>query len=165
MPESYQLIFYQQNMKNVAQKAAISNPLLEPFGVLIGKWETTGSHPYLPGKVLHGRTSFQWIEGGAFLMMRSENEEGEIPSGIAIFGSDDAAGEIFMLYFDERKVSRKYEVSFQDKVLKWWRNDPAFSQRFTCWLTDEDTIIGKGEMCKDGTTWEKDLELTYNRVK
>lgn len=153
-------------MKSLAQKAAIPNPLLEPFGTLIGEWETVGSHPYLPGMLLHGRTSFHWIEDGAFLMMRSENDEGKIPSGIAIFGSDAAAGELFMLYFDERKVSRKYEVSFQDKVLKWWRNDPAFSQRFTCKITDhDDTMVGKGEMCKDGTDWEKDLELTYKRVK
>jgi hypothetical protein len=26
-----------------------------------------------------------------------------------IFGSDDATGEYFMLYFDERGVSRKYD--------------------------------------------------------
>lgn len=153
-------------MKNLAHKAAIPNPLLEPFGILIGEWKSIGHHPYLPGIVLHGRTSFSWIEEGAFLMMRSENEEGKIPSGIAIFGSDDATGELFMLYFDERKVSRKYEVSFRDNVLKWWRNDPAFSQRFTFRFTDHnDTMISEGEMCKDGTAWEKDLELTYTRVK
>ena len=97
--------------------------------------------------------------------MHSENDEEKIPGGIAIFGSDDATGEFFMLYFDKRKVSRKYEVSFQDNVLKWWRNYPAFSQRFTWKFTDNnDTIISKGEMCKDGTTWEKDLELTYTRI-
>lgn len=153
-------------MKNPAHKAAIPNPQLEPLNVLIGEWKTTGSHPYLPGIVLHGRTSFSWIEGGAFLIMRSENDEGKIPSGIAIFGSDDATGEIFMLYFDERKISRKYEVSFRDNVLKWWRNDPAFSQRFSFKLTGHNnTMIGEGEMCKDGTTWEKDLQLTYKRAK
>ena len=44
--------------------------------------------------------------------MRSEIDEPEIPSGLAIFGSDNATGEYFMLYFDERGVSRKYNVSF-----------------------------------------------------
>jgi hypothetical protein len=53
---------------------AIQNPLLEPLNALIGEWETTGEHPYLPGIVFHGRTSFYWIEGGAFLKMQSENE-------------------------------------------------------------------------------------------
>lgn len=97
--------------------------------------------------------------------MHSKNDEGKIPAGIAIFGSDDSTGELFMLYFDERKVSRKYDVSFQDNVLMWWRNDPDFSQRFTCKFSDNDnTITGKGEMCKDGKNWEKDLELTHTRI-
>jgi len=154
-------------MKKVSKhKAAIQNPLLKPFSRLIGEWDTIGTHPYLSGVVLHGHTSFNWIEGGAFLVMHSENKEEKIPSGVALFGSDDATGEFFMLYFDERKVSRKYEVSIQDNVFKWWRNDPEFSQRFTWELTDNgNTIIGKGEMCRDGTTWEKDLELTYKRVQ
>jgi len=41
--------------------------------------------------------------------MRSEIDEPGIPSGVAIVGSDDATGEYFMLYFDERGVSRKYD--------------------------------------------------------
>ena len=146
-------------------KAAMQNPSLEPFSILIGEWETIGTHPYLPGTTLHVHASFNWMEGGAFLMMHTENEEEKIPCAIAIFGSDNATGTFFMLYFDERKVSRKYEVSFQDNILKWWRNDPAFSQRFTCrFSNNDDTIIGKGEMCKDGKAWEKDLELTYKRI-
>ena len=150
---------------NSKHKALIPNPALLPLSGLVGRWETIGTHPYLPGIVLHGHTSFNWIEGGAFLIMHSENDEEKIPSGIAIFGSDDGTREFTMLYFDERKVSRKYEVSFKDNVLTWWRNDPAFSQRFTLELKDSgNTIIGKGEMCKDGKTWEKDLELTYKRV-
>ncbi|HEX8037932.1 MAG TPA: hypothetical protein VF490_02225 [Chryseosolibacter sp.] len=152
-------------MKKLAQKASTANPLLQPFDALIGEWETVGHHPYLPGIVLHGRTSFQWIDDGAFVMLRSENEEGKIPAGIAIIGSDDATGHLFMLYFDERKVSRKYDVSFHDGVLKWWRDDPRFSQRYTCTVTGAGTMVAKGEMCKDGTRWEKDLELTYTRVR
>jgi hypothetical protein len=41
----------------------------------------------------------------------------KFPTGIAIFGSDDATGEIFYDVFYERKVSRKYEVSFEDGIL------------------------------------------------
>jgi hypothetical protein len=152
-------------MEYPQHKASIPNPALLPFQALVGEWKTIGTHPYLPDMTLHGYASFQWIEGGAFLMMKTENEEGKIPSGTAIFGSDNASGEFFMLYFDEREVSRKYEVSFQENVLKWWRNDPEFSQRFT-WTFSEDgtTIVAKGEMNKDGKAWEKDLEVTYTRM-
>ena len=150
---------------NFAQNAAIPNRALQPFDVLIGEWKTIGSHPYLPNTTLHGRTSFNWIEGGAFLIMHSEIDEEGVPSGIAVFGSDDATGEYFMLYFDERNVSRKYEVSFADNVLKWWRNAPNFSQRYTWTIaSDGQTIVGNGELSRDGSTWENDLELTFTRV-
>jgi hypothetical protein len=91
-------------IKNSKHEAAIPNPALKPFGILIGEWKTTGTHPYVPGTTFHGFTSFKWMEGGAFLIMHSEIDEEEIPSGIAIFGSDNSTGEYFMLYFDERKV-------------------------------------------------------------
>ena len=152
--------------KESLHEAAIPNPSLNPLKTLIGEWKTVGTHPYVPGTIFHGHTSFEWIEGGAFLIMRSEIDEELIPRGIAIFGSDDTTGEYFMLYFDERKVSRKYELSFQDNILKWWRNAPNFSQRYTWTFADNgNTIIGKGELCKDGMTWEGDLELTYTRIK
>ena len=146
-------------------KASIPNPALKPLSVLIGDWTTVGTHSLIPDTTLHGRTSFEWLEGGAFLLMRSEIDEPSIPSGIAIFGSDDAIGAYFMLYFDERGVSRRYDVSLHNNTLKWWRNAPGLSQRYTYTIVDDGrTIIGRGELSKDGLSWEKDLDLTYTRV-
>src|SRR5437899_10460642 len=48
----------------IGSAALIPNPALKPFEVLVGEWQTTGSHPYLPDSTLHGRTSFDWLEGG-----------------------------------------------------------------------------------------------------
>jgi hypothetical protein len=154
-------------IENSNHEAAIPNQALKPFDILIGEWKTIGKHPYFPDTTFHGHTSFKWIEGGAFLTMHSEIDEVGIPSGIAIFGSDDATGEYFMLYFDERNVSRKYDVSLNKNILKWWRNFPEFSQQFTWTISDDgNLIIGKGKLSKDyGTTWENDLELTFTRVK
>lgn len=155
-------------MKNMTAKigseASKPNPTLELFGVLIGEWQTMGIHPLVPGTTFHGRASFAWLEGGAFLIMRTEIDEPEIPSGIAIFGSDDAAKQYFMLYFDERGVSRKYDVSLSGNQLTWWRDDPGFSQRATLTVEDSNRIVSKGEMSRDGTAWEKDLALVYTRI-
>ncbi len=142
------------------------NPALKALEGLVGRWETVGTHPYLPANTLHGRATFEWIEEGAFLMMRSEIDEPEIPSGVAIFGSDDATGEFFMLYFDERDVSRKYDVSVDGNVVCWQRSSPDFSQRMVLTIADEGTtIVSKGEMSRDGGAWEPDLELTYSQMK
>jgi len=49
--------------------------------------------------------------------------------------------------------------------LKWWRNASGFSQRCTWTISDDGyMIIAKGELSKDNTTWENDLELTFTRA-
>jgi hypothetical protein len=155
----------QKRVDHLSHEAAIPNHTLQPLAVLVGDWSTVGSHPLIPGTTLHGRSSFEWLEGGAFLIMHSEIDEPGIPSGIAIFGSDDTTGEISMLYFDERGVSRRYEVAMDGNVWRWWRNAPGFSQRFTGTLSEDGrTIVGKGELSRDGISWEPDLDLTYTRV-
>ena len=151
--------------ESAENEAAKPNPALQPLSALVGTWNTVGTHPLVPGKTFHGRTSFEWIEGGAFLIMRSRIDEPEIPSGIAIFGTDDATGECTMLYFDERGVSRRYEVAFLDNGWRWWRNDPEFSQRAVGTVAaDGRTIVTRGEMSRDGERWEPDLALTYTRA-
>lgn len=149
----------------ITNEAAMPNPALQPLSRLVGKWKSVGSHPTLPN-ALHGQASFEWLEGGAFLRMVSQVDEPGVPSSIAIFGSDDAAETFFMLYFDERGVSRKYEATLHDNVWKLWRDAPEFSQRFTgTFDASGDTIVGVWEMAQDGSTWKRDLEMTYTRVK
>jgi hypothetical protein len=147
----------------IGVKAVKYNPALKPFEVLVGEWQTVGAHPYMPDTELHGRVSFEWTEGGAFLMMRSEIDHPKIPDGIEIFGSDDQAGTYYMLHFDERGISRKYDVSITKNQLKWWRNDNQFSQRFTMDM-QKGRLVSYGEMSREGGAWEKDLSLIYKRI-
>ncbi|MFY9531350.1 MAG: hypothetical protein WAR24_20775 [Candidatus Acidiferrales bacterium] len=149
----------------IGSAALIPNPALQPFKILVGEWKTTGSHPYLPGTTLHGRTSFDWLEGGSFLIMRSEIDDPNFSSGVAIFGSDDVAKKYSMLYFDERGVSRKYDVTMTGNQLKWWRDDPSFPQRFTIAIEDDgNNMVGVGEMSPEGATWERDIAPTFVRL-
>jgi len=151
--------------RKIGSEALIPNPTLQSFEGLVGEWRTTGSHPYLPGTTLHGRTSFDWLEEGAFLIMRSEIDNPNFPSGVAIFGSGDVAKDYFMLYFDERSISRKYDVTMKGNTLEWWRDEPSFPQRFTIAIEDDgNTMVGEGEMSRDGAAWEKDLALTFVRL-
>lgn len=145
-------------------EAAIPNPALKPLSILVGTWRMVGSHPSLPD-TLHGQTTFKWLEGGAFLMMHSETQEPGVPSSLAMIGSDDNADTFFMLYFDERSVSRKYEVTLSNNIWKIWRDEPSFPQRFTGTIADDgNTIVGVWEVREDGSNWKRDLEMTYTRV-
>lgn len=153
------------NPQKIAVRACRPNLAPKPFEVLIGEWRTTGSHPYFPGLTLSGRAIFEWAEGGAFMVMRSEFEHPDFPQGIELFGSDDGLNKYYMLHFDERGVSRKYDVSFESGVLNWYRNDPEFSQRFSLTIEEDGhTMTSVGEMSQKGGPWEKDLSVTYVRV-
>jgi hypothetical protein len=96
--------------------------------------------------------------------MHSCTDEPEIPDGIAIIGSDDALNKYFMLYFDERGVSRKYDAKLLKNGLVWARDDPKFRQRMTITIaTDGRSMEGKGRMAKSGRPWENDLQISFSR--
>lgn len=146
-------------------EAQIPNPALAPLAFLIGRWRTVGAHPLIPGVTVHGEATFAWAEGGAFLAMHTRVDEPQIPSGIAYIGSDDAVGSFHMLYFDERGVSRKYDVTIDGLTVSWSRESPTFSQRFTITgAPDGRSMRGEGAMSRDGKPWEPDLAMTYTRV-
>lgn len=149
--------------EKIGTKAVKSNPALKPLELLVGEWQVTGIHPYFPDAKLKGRASIEWIEGGAFLLLRSEIDHPKFPDGIEIIGSDDEAKTYYLLHFDERGVSRKYDLAINGSQMTWWRDDKHFSQRFTMDIS-AGALISYGEMLRDGGQWEKDLSLTYKRV-
>ncbi|HSX06498.1 MAG TPA: hypothetical protein VLG92_02155 [Candidatus Saccharimonadia bacterium] len=151
-------------MVEIGTKALKFNTALKVFEPLVGEWLTTGVHPYFPNAELRGRVSIGWIEGGAFLVLRSEIDHPEFPDGIQIVGSDDQAKTYYLLHFDERGVSRKYDVAIHGDQFTWWREDKHFAQRFTMEI-GRDELISYGEMSRDGGEWEKDLSLTYKRLR
>jgi hypothetical protein len=150
----------------VGAKANISNPQLKFFERIVGEWSTTGTHPAFPGVILLGRVSFAWQDGGAFLVWRSEIYDPRFPDGIAIVGSDDEAGTIFISYFDERGISRKYDVTVDDDGFTMQRMDAKFSQRMVFTIGARDSrIVSKGEMSREGAAWEDDLSQTFERLQ
>jgi hypothetical protein len=149
----------------VGPEAQKPNPALERLAPLLGQWRTTGTHPLIPARTFHGRTSFEWHQHGAFMLMRSEIEEPEIPSAVAVIGSDDAAGTFTMIYFDERDISRRYTVEAADGEVRWHRDEAGFAQCMVLTIAADGTRIeARGTMSHDDGAWEDDLQLTYERI-
>ena len=142
------------------------NPRLQALAVLVGEWATVGTHPMLPGKTFHGHASFTWLESGAFLLFHSHIDEPEIPNGVAILGTDDSNPDAgAMLYFDVRNVSREYRWTTSSNVWTWSRDEPGFSQRIVLTIAKDGLRIeAKGQMSRNGKSWEPDLQLTYTRI-
>jgi hypothetical protein len=147
----------------IGANALIPNHALEPLQFLVGEWRTSGSHPMVPGKALPGRTSFAWHEGGAFLIMRAQVDEAGFPDGLAIIGSDAAAGTFAMIYFDERGTSRSMRVNLGERMLTWHHDNPTFAQSLTI-RAEGDRLVSKGLMSKNGGPWTDDLSQTFERI-
>jgi hypothetical protein len=146
-------------------EAQTLNAALRPLDFLIGEWRTTGMHPLVPGETLRGQTTFARHEGGAFLIMRSEVDHPLFPSGTAIIGSDNASGKFMMIYFDERGISRMYEVTIGDRSVTWCRNDPDLSQSLTITARDDGELISRGRMSHKGGDWADDLSQVFSRIR
>jgi hypothetical protein len=67
-----------------------------------------------------------------------------------------------MEYFDSRGVRRTYGVSLDDGVLRIWRDDPAFAQRFSATL-GHDPFEGRWQVARTPGDWQDDLKVTYRR--
>jgi len=118
----------------------------------------------MAGKVLKGSSSFSWHEGGAFLIMRTQVDEPEFPDGVAIIGSDNVVGTLTMIYFDERGISRVYDVTVGDRTVTWRRDDQKLSQTNTIMAErGGDTLVGKGRISQHGGAWSDDLSQTFYR--
>ena len=73
----------------------------------IGRWETEGSHPLLPGEAIRGTSSFEWLDGERFLIWRAKYEHPEIPER-DLRSSASRADQLSMHYFDHRGEYRTY---------------------------------------------------------
>ena len=144
---------------NKVQAQSAANASLQPLNALAGEWTLEIVLPSNPPMVVPGRATFEWIEGGAFLLERWE------AARLAIIGADDTTGAYTMLYYDSRAVSRLYQMSLKDGVWKLWRDAPGFSQRFEGkFSADGKTITAFWEKSTDGVTWELDFDMTYRKV-
>ncbi len=133
---------------------------LQPF---IGEWDTALSNASFlpdPQTVVHGRVAFEWIEDGAYFVMRQGKE------ATWLISRDEKAGDFTILYFDARGVSRVYEMSLKNNVWKIWRNSKGFSQRYSGRASkDKKTIIAHWEKSFDGRKWEHDFDMKFTKLK
>jgi len=154
-----------------------SDPALQSLNRLVGEWTTEATHPAMPGVVVHGKASFEWLEGERFLIHRARTDHPDFPDSISLIGMtghdrvDDTAHEVSsddsalrMHYYDSRGVFRAFEASITDEAWRFWRHAPGFSQRFTGTFADGgNTIVGRSDLCRDDVHWADDLQITYRR--
>lgn len=142
------------------------NPSLKQLAMLEGEWVIELSNAAFlpdPKTTMTGSASFDWIEDGAYLVMR-QGERAQDMWAIWTINRDEAASDYKVFYFDNRNVSRIYEMSFENNVWKMWRHTPEFSQRFEAKVSkDKKVLTGAWEKSYDGKKWEHDFDLVYKK--
>jgi hypothetical protein len=131
------------------------DPRLEQFDILVGTWDTESRHR-LVEEVVHGTVTFEWLEGGHFLVQRSHTEDERFPDALCVLGADVAE------WFDSRGVRRTYLVSVEDGVWRMWRDQPGFDQRMTATLAPG-TFELVAELAERPGEWVRDMTTTYRR--
>lgn len=160
---------------NAVRHEPAASPVLQRLGALVGEWDmlaSMGGHP--TGRA---RAVFEPLEAGAFLVQHVDAVPSEIevpPEWLAnspfpitaIIALDLASETFYYLYSDARGVHRVYRMSLADDVWTiWGQSGPEFFQRFTgTFSKDRDTITGRWEASRDGTTWETDFDVTYTKA-
>jgi Protein of unknown function (DUF1579) len=143
---------------------------IERLEAFVGEWSMEAVFPNAPPTDLRGRTTFEWMSGGRFLIQRWEIPHPDAPDGLAIIGQGQDDDTYLQHYFDSRGVARLYEMSFTNGVWKLSRESPdfsplSFSQRFVgTFKNDNNTIEGRWETARDRSSWEHDFVLTYTRL-
>jgi hypothetical protein len=118
----------------------------------------------LPSTVVHGRSTFEWLEGEEFLIARARVDHPDFPDSISIIGD---SGVLRLHWFDSRGVARVFEMTPDG----WFtRGAPDFSplsfeQRMR-WMPGDDprTVRSVSQIREGGESWEDDLLTTYRRA-
>lgn len=141
--------------------ASVSSKILRnsQWVALLGEWEM--SSPMFQSA--RGVAVFEWIEGGAYLALRSKPPE-PAPVSVWLIGADDSVDDCIALYSDVRGVSRIYRTQMADGVWSISRNGKPFSQRFEARLDEKaGTLRGTWYSSDDEETWKPDFDLIYTR--
>jgi len=137
------------------------HPALNAFDVLIGTWDTDGKHR-LFDEVVHGTTTFEWLEGGHFLIQRSSVDHERFPEAITIIGQPAEGDGLVTEWFDSRGIRRTLTTTVEDGVWTMEREEPGFDQRFIAKLAP-DTFEGLAQLAETPGDWVDDLRTTFRR--
>jgi hypothetical protein len=139
--------------------------MLAPFQALIGEWAMELTHPSIPGTVVRGRTSFEWLEGGRFLIQRAVNDHPDFPDALSVIGVMEGDDDLSMQYFDSRGVHRIYGIAFDGRELTMKRETPGWAQRARATLGDDgSTLAGVWRLNVDDQGYRDDLAFAYRRA-
>jgi hypothetical protein len=138
-------------------------PELTSLEVLIGKWRNEIQFKSNPDNSGTGSVSYEWMEGGFFLVEHFEQtfkKEGK-HKGISITGYDSESQTCLSHFFDNHGNIRFYKLRIEARIFtitgEWERYKGEISE-------DGNTITGTWEQSKDGANWQYMCDVKQTRL-
>lgn len=145
---------------------SIPGPQHQRLGVFVGKWTTQGrtkATPSAPAAEIVGTDTYEWLEGGFFLVHRVDVRMGaEQVKGLEIIAYD-ASSETYRTHaFDSQGTYGTYQATVHDGV---WTFMGAL-ERATVVLSDAgNTMTIQWERSTDGLSWLPWMDVTLTKAK
>lgn len=148
-------------------------PGLEALNPLVGKWHTEGQRyagPFGPASPFVAVETFEWLDGGQFLIHRLEGKFGRMASAcVEIFGRD-AQGLFAQTFYNDGRATTWRVIGIHDGVVlsgTWSTGaDGTFQVRYTARVIEEgNTIAGTWEHSREGAGWQPFLELRSTKAQ
>lgn len=143
------------------------NKTLNPLAFLIGKWKTEVSNASFlddQKEVIKGKASFKWFGDKSFVVLRSKTTTTKVvgpPKAVAVMNLDDTNHQGSMIYYDERGVSRIYQMGIRGNTWKLRRTQTGFSQKFEGIISRDKKTIKAAWFVKEKKTWRHDFDIVY----
>ena len=136
------------NNAQAIQQPPQPNPDLKNLDILVGTWEMSGD--------VHGQVTFEWMEGGFFLIQRVDlgQQDGQRIKGIEIIGHERPFGaepseEIKSRFYSNMGDTLDYVYELEGDTLTIWageKGSPAYARG----TFSEDGNTGSGEWVYPG---------------
>ncbi|CAN5408610.1 hypothetical protein BH09MYX1_BH09MYX1_53180 [soil metagenome] len=153
------------------EATALSPEIHHPLETFVGRWTTLGSQyqsPFGPPAEIETRESYEWLQGGEFLIHRVDGRVGDSPT---------ACIEIIVAEGDRHRATTYYnDGNTKQWVLResdgawmlsgnWTADDSATEVRCTMeFAADKQTHRARWEWSQDGTTWQTFWNVTSSRA-
>jgi hypothetical protein len=148
-------------------------PGLELLTPWLGKWHTEGQQldsPLGPAAPFVDVETFEWLEGGHFMVHRLEGKLGQEPAACVELLGKDAQSQLTAQSFYGDGQTRSWRLSEAGKTLvlngTWSKGSETFQVRYVASFEEEgNTIVGTWEQSRDGHDWQTFLEARSTKAQ
>ena len=124
---------------------------------LVGTWNASDPSG---AEAIHGQVTFQWMEGGNFLLQHVDFGDSK---GIEIIGYNAESNSLTSHYFDVSGKILEYTYELHDDTLTVSIDMPRAKGQFSATFSDDDTYTGRWDWTQDGVKMGYDATMIKSK--